>query len=302
MKRMNPIHLFSLSGVSLCTWLISIFTMVPVASAQSVEESLELPLHLTSFTHHIGISVNDVLKSAEFYSRVFGGENVFGEQEPALRYFISFKSGDPSVDAGDVAIGKVGTAGSVGRTEPLIDHVAVAGVHHYGSAWRKALAEIDVNALPQAGIIFDNDNIPVQVAGALDESMAAGEITSMPSLYSGEPLVKSIGFDHILLRVSDLDASAAFYKQVFGIEPESRNVDTLWYFDGNTRMGMRLTKAGEEPGVETYGVKIERFNRASLSTALTGIGATVHPAESGDTDQLLRISDVDGINLVLTAE
>ena len=302
MKQLNTIHLPGLLRASFYAGILSLLTFVSVASAQSAEDTLELPLELTSFTHHIGISVNDVLASAEFYSRVFGGENVFGEQEPALRYFISFKSGDPAVDAGDVAIGKIGTAGSVGMTVPLIDHIAVAGVPHYGSAWRKALAEIGVNALAQAGIMFDIDNIPVQVAGALDESMAAGEITAMPSLYSGEPLVKSIGFDHIMLRVSDLDASAAFYNQVFGIDTESRTDDTLWYSDGTTRMGMRLTKDGEAPGVETYGVKIERFNRDSLSSALTAIGATVHPAQAGDSDQLLRISDIDGINLVLTAD
>ena len=302
MKQRYKNHMLNLLRVSFYTWLISLLTFVPVTSAQNAEEPLELPLELTSFTHHIGISVKDVLESAEFYSRVFGGENVFGEKEPALRYFISFQSGDPSVDAGDVAIGKVGTAGSVGRTEPLIDHIAVAAVPHYGSAWRSALSDIGVNALPQAGIIFDNDNIPVQVAGALDESMAAGEITDMPSLFSGDPLVQSIGFDHIMLRVSDLDASAEFYKQVFGIDTESRTEDTLWYSDGTTRMGMRLTKGGEAPGVETYGVKIKRFNRDSLSAALTAIGATVHPAQPGDSDQLLRISDIDGINLVLTAE
>lgn len=271
-------------------------------SISAQNEKQELPLRLTTLAHHIGISVNDVLASAEFYSKVFGGDNVFGEKEPALRYFISFQASDPSVDAGDVAIGKIGTAGSTGRTVPLIDHYAIGAVPHYGSAFREVLAEMDVVTVAQASILFDNDNIPVQVAGAVDESMAAGEITPMPSLYDGPPLVQSSGFDHIMLRVSNLDDSAAFYNQVFGIEPESRTADTLWYSDGEVRLGMRLTTTGEEPGVDTYGVKIAPFNRERLAGELEALGATIHPPQAGDSSQLLRLSDIDGLNLVLVAD
>lgn len=289
-----------LKKVSKITVLVSSLFLPDALFAQPEEQALPLPL--TTLAHHIGISVNDVLASAEFYSRVFGGDNVFGEKEPALRYFISFQASDPSVDAGDVAIGKIGTAGSTGRTVPLIDHFAIGAVPHYGSAFREVLADMDVVTVAQASILFDNDNIPVQVAGAVDESMAAGEITPMPSLYDGPPLVQSTGFDHIMLRVSNLDDSADFYRTVFGIEPESRTADTLWYTDGVVRLGMRLLSPGEEPGVDSYGVKIAPFDRESLASELEVLGATILPAQAGDSSLLLRVADIDGLNLVLVAD
>ena len=273
------------------------------SSQNSEDDVLELPLQLTTLAHHIGISVRDVLKSAEFYSRIFGGSNVFGEKEPALRYFIAFQPTDESVDAGDVAIGLLGTAGSVGQTEPLIDHTAVGAVPHSGAEWRAALAEININTLEAASILFDIDNIPIQVSGAVDGSMAAGEITAMPPLYSGEPLVESTGFDHVMLRVNDIELSANFYKLIFGLEPDSREGShTIWYKDNDgVRLGMRNLVEGEVPGVDTYAVKVKPFNSSRVRQGLQDIGATIERPRAGESNQIIRFADIDGIKAVLTA-
>ena len=55
------------------------------SSQNSEDDVLELPLQLTTLAHHIGISVRDVLKSDEFYSRIFGGSN----EIPQRRLFFT---------------------------------------------------------------------------------------------------------------------------------------------------------------------------------------------------------------------
>lgn len=272
------------------------------AQAGASAPPLQLPLQLTSLVHHIGISVRDVLKSAEFYSRVFGGSNVYGEKEPAVRYFIAFKPGDASVDAGDIAIGKLGTLGSQGKTEPLIDHLCVEAVSHEGAAWRAALQKEGLKALPSGGIFFDKDNIAIQVAGARAEQMSTGAVTRMPSLYDGPALVKSTGFDHVMLRVGDPQAAAVFYGKIFGLQPSGREKDVVWFTDKDkVRLGLRKTVAGEQPGVDTYGVKVAAFERARLVDALQKLGATVEAKRGDEPAGMVRFADIDGIKAVLTS-
>ena len=274
-----------------------------MAAAQAADGAgaFVLPLRITSLVHHIGISVRDVLKSAEFYSRVFGGSSVYGEKQPAVRYFISFKPGDAAVDAGDIAIGKLGTLGSVGKTQPLIDHLCVGAVAHDGAAWRAALEREGIKAVG-GGIFFDKDAIAIQVAGARDEQMSAGEVTKMPSLYSGPALVKSTGFDHVMLRVTDPEASAQFYRKLLGLIPSSRQSGIVWFTDGDkVRLGLRKIVAGEEPGVDTYGVKVAAFDRAKVADGLRKLGATVTQMDAEGPSASLQFADIDGIKSMLTS-
>jgi catechol 2,3-dioxygenase-like lactoylglutathione lyase family enzyme len=264
------------------------------ASAANVAP-LPLPLKLTTLTHHIGISVRDVVTSATFYSRLVGGTNVNGEKEPFLRYFITLRPGDEQ--PGDVAIGKLGTLGSTGKTTPLIDHFCVGAATYDDAAWRARLKQEGLTYIAQ-GVFADIDGIAVQVAGGEGgEGLSAGAITKLPPLYTGTPLLQTLGFDHVMLRVNDVERTAAFWKKMFGLSVSARESGTVWITDGARRLGWRKVAAGEQPGVEHYAIRTRPFDRAKLARELPAMGATV-----GSYDEVrkgLRLADPDGIKFEL---
>jgi len=248
---------------------------------------MALPLALQQICGHIGISVRDVEKSALFYSRLFGGENVNGEKEPFLRYFITLGAG------GSVAIGKIGTLGSQGKTTPLIDHYCVGAKPYNDAAWRARLKAEGLAYIAQ-GVFLDPEGIAVQVAGGEGgESLSAGEVQKLPTLYAGAPLVRARGYDHIMLHVRDLQKQTAFYEKIFGLKVSERRKGIV-FFSGETRLGLTQAPAGEAPGVHHYAVKVPAFDRAKLSDGLRGIGATILPIGE-ENKKALRFSDPDGL-------
>jgi len=263
---------------------------------------LTLPLKLASITHHIGISVRDVTASATFYSKLFGGDNVDGEKTPALRYFINLNSGSGvsgSTSPGSVAIGALGTAGGAGRTVPLIDHICLDARPFEAAAW-EARAKQEGYRTGGAGIFIGFDNLPIQLSGGEGVQLSAGAIEKVPTLYKGRALVRSHGYDHVLVRVSDVEKAAVFFNKFFGLRTVGRSDDVLWLGDGATRLGLRRVAAGEEPGFDRYAVKVDAFDRAKLSRELTAIGATVAKPVASDGRKILRFADPDGLNVALT--
>ena len=263
------------------------------AASGAVAAPMTLPLKLTSLIGHIGVSVRDVLQSATFYSKLVGGDNVNGEKQPFLRYFMN-------LNPGSVAIGKLGTLGSVGQTKPLIDHFCVTAAPFDDAAWRARLKAEGLTYVAQ-GVFLDIDNIAIQVAGGEGgESLSTGTVTRLDSLYTGEPLIRTHGYDHVLLRVRDLDKTAAFWKKVFGFSPSARDSEELWISDGSVRLGFRTIKGGEQPGIEHYALKVAPFDRVALGKELVKLGAT-----SGTFDSkrnVLSFDDPDGLKVQLWQE
>lgn len=234
----------------------------------------------------------DVAAAGTFYSRLFGGDNVNGEQEPFLRYFIK-------LNPGEVAIGQLGTLGSTGMTQPLIDHICVDAAPFSDAAWRERLAAENLQYVAQ-GVFLGVDNIPVQVEGGEGgESLAAGEVTAMPSLYGGAALVEPRGFDHIVMAVSDVAAASAFWQRIFGLSQIGMNGGVMWLTNGgDARLGLRLARDGEMLGA-TYQAVRASYDPAATRAALEGLGARVLPALAYDPDGGVRFIGPDGIETAL---
>ena len=263
----------------------------PRAFAQTPEAApLDLPLAIESLINHIGISVPDVIASATFHGRLFGGNNPRGEREPFLRYFIN-------LNPGSVAIGPIGTFPASKLTVPHVDHYCVSAAPFDAVAWQRRLAAEDLAYLGQ-GVFADPDDIAIQVAGGQGgESLAAGSITALEPLYTGEPLVAPRGFDHLVLRVSNLDATAAFYERMFGLEISDRDPGRIWIGDGDLRLAFRQIREGEVPGIGRYAVRTEPFDAVEVSDRIAAMGGKAGPAEgAGDA---LTILDPDGIEVEL---
>ena len=251
---------------------------------------LDLPLRVDSLINHIGISVPDVIESATFHSRLFGGNNARGEREPFLRYFIN-------LNPGSVAIGAIGTFPASGLSIPHIDHYCLAAAPFDAATWQRRLEAESLRYLGQ-GVFADPDDIAIQVAGGQGgESLAAGAITTLEPLYTGAPLVVAHGFDHLLLRVSSLDATAAFYERMFGFEVSSRDPERIWISDGNLRLAFRETRSGEVPGIDSYAIATEPFDRPQLTDEIASMGGGTEPID--DASNALRLTDPDGIKVEL---
>lgn len=264
--------------------------LAPRAFAQTAETApLDLPLAIESLINHIGVSAPDVIASATFHGRLFGGTNPRGEQEPFLRYFIR-------LNPGSVAIGPIGTFPASSLTVPHIDHYCVTAAPFDAVAWQRRLEAENLDYLGQ-GVFADPDGIAIQVAGGQGgESLAAGSITALEPLYEGEPLVAPRGFDHLLLRVSSLDATAAFHERMFGLEVSAGDAGTIWISDGDLRLAFRETRDDEVPGIASYAVRTEPFDAAEVADRIAAMGGEADPADAGNA---LRVLDPDGIELEL---
>jgi catechol 2,3-dioxygenase-like lactoylglutathione lyase family enzyme len=276
-------------------------TPTPGSAQEASAEPLQLPLRLTSLINHTGISVPDVTASALFYSKLFGGDKVGGEmvpmpngQPPSTRYFLF-------VDDANVAIGLLGTLGSAGQTKPLIDHIAVTAVDHDGLAWRARLKAEKLQYIASE-VFLDTDGIPIQVAGGTGgEPLTAAGATpaKLPVLFSGKPMTRCLGFDHIMLRVPDVEAKVAFWQKLFGVSKVERRNGVVWLSDGQRRLGLRPLAKGEQPGYDYQAFRIEKTDRATLVAGLRTLGATVEEPQPQDERGSVRFTGPDGIRTLL---
>jgi catechol 2,3-dioxygenase-like lactoylglutathione lyase family enzyme len=215
-------------------------------------------------------------------------------QPPSTRYFLF-------VDDANVAIGLLGTLGSVGQTKPLIDHIAVTAVDHNAMAWRARLKAENLRYVASE-VFLDPDGIPIQVAGGTDgEALTAAGATpaKLPVLYDGKPLTHCLGFEHIMLRVPDVEKSVAFWQRIFGLGPVERRDGIAWLSDGTRRLGFRALQPGEQPGYDYQAFRIEKVRRSNLEKGLQTLGATIRARQPQDAPDTVRFIGPDGIQTVL---
>jgi len=248
-------------------------TLAQDAPASSLGRS-QLPLRTTGL-EHMGCVVPDVTVAAKFHSRVFNTE-VHKEKELPLRYYVT------------MGVGYIAFGSRPNQTRSFFDHFC-ALVEDYD---RDAMdAELKSLGLPASRrIISDPDRIGFQllsVPGGLAKSTEpAGK------LVEGDALVEPIGLSEVVLRVADLDKSLGFYRRFFGAEAASDARGARFEIVG-TRLLIERAQAGEESAIDRIGVKVQPFNRASLSAELTKLGAKIEPGAG------LRFRDPQGLGIEL---
>ncbi|HUN26481.1 MAG TPA: hypothetical protein VMU67_09240 [Steroidobacteraceae bacterium] len=265
-----------------------------IAADRPGVQPLRLPLRLRELVNHIGISVTDVTRSATFYSHLFEGHGILGQDTPALRYEIDFHPGA-------LSIGALRAAAGAGGVRPFIDHFCVAAQPFDAAAWRARLDEEKVRYFAH-GTFVEIGDIPVQLIGGRSPGThkppAGGGFKPMPPLYTGRPLVTAHGFERVTLHVADLESSSALITRLFGLVARKSASGEVFYRVGAIRLALRLTAPAEKPGIASYAIRVERFDPARLTDALGELGATVHPPQ-GSIRGVLRFADPDGIECEL---
>ncbi len=204
-----------------------------------------LPLHNTGL-EHFGLTVPDSEAAARLYGRIFDTQ-LFREKDPPPRFYVR-------IGISYLAFGQRAD------TAPFIDHFCVLTEGYGRGEARKAMEDAGVPFGGGAlGMAADPDGLRLQllaVPGGL-----AGTIVPGPRISQAEPLFQAIGTDHAVLHVSNLDASAAHYRKIFGPElPRSKKPDRVWFQLARTRLALEQAAAGEKPSIHHIAVRVAGFN------------------------------------------
>ena len=234
---------------------------------------------------HLAIAVDDTEKSVQFYTRVFG--NTILKEKTNPRHYVKL---GPNY----VAMAPPGQ----GQASQVINHFCPGIVNFDLAATKRSLDQMGLQYREATGVglfVPDPDGTLVQLWtenswSYLGETAAPAAIPS-----PGEPLLRPTGIDHILVNVSNVEKSAAFYEKIMGpvINPASRPRRTWFSGGGGNRVGLALVGPGQKPGIDHYCLTAP-FDRASLGKAVEAAGAKII---QGDVAAGIDFLDVNGIHV-----
>jgi len=263
---------------ALATTPVAVLAALPAAWAQASQ----LPLK-TSGLEHVGFTVPDPQKSAAFYGRIFDPQ-IFQEMMPPLRYYCR------------LGIGYV-AFGSANNAPARIDHVCATVEDYRLEDLRAELKGQGINlaGAPGFNAVTDPDGIRTQFmatpGGLLPTIIASTRVTQ------DDAICEAVGLDHVVVRVPDVEKSAAFYRKFFGNETaRDRNPERRWFTAARTRLALEQAPAGETAHINHFGIRVAAFDRQAVTRKLQAIGVTVAPSTD---EKLLRFRDLDGIAVEL---
>ena len=256
--------------------------------AGGIARASELPIK-TSGLEHIGMQVPDQEAAAKFYGRIFDPQ-LFQERDPPPRFYVK-------IGVSYIAFGGLPANATPPVTAARIDHFCAVGLDYKAQEMRKSLDEAGVPMTGQGalGMAADPDGLRLQFLG----SPAGLARTIIPSsrISQDEPAVQAIGFDHIMLAVSDLEKSAAHYRKIFGMEvSRTKKPERIWFGVAKTRLGLETVAAGKMPSIEHIAIKVAGFDKRAVAEKLKKLGVEIAPSNDED---LLRFKDLNGLTMEL---
>jgi catechol 2,3-dioxygenase-like lactoylglutathione lyase family enzyme len=221
----------------------------------------------SSGLEHIGLTVPDPEMAAKWYGRIFNPQ-LFREREAPPRYYVT-----------------TGTAylafGGAANAAPLIDHICALAFDYNGRGMRPLLESKGIT-VAGVGMAADPDGLRLQLLGV--PGGLAGTIVPGGRISLEPPALHAVGLDHIVLRVSDVERSTAWYRNFFGPEMARSNKkpERVWFQIANTRLGLEATGAGRMPAVDHFCLTVVGEDRRSLTSKLKALGVeTMASAEDG---------------------
>lgn len=243
-----------------------------------------LPLRTTGL-EHIGMTVSDQNATAKFYGRIFDPQ-LFQERDPPPRFYVR------------TGISYIAFGG--GTNAPAhIDHFCALVEDYSPQEMRKTLDDsgIPVTGRGALGMATDPDGIRLQLLGV--PGGLARTIIPSTRISQDDPAVQAIGFDHIMLAVSDIEKSAVYYRKFFGAETAtSRKSGRVWFGVAKTRLGLETVAPGKMPGIDHVCFRVAGFDRRVVTGKLKDLGAEIAPSNN---EALLRFRDPNGLVMELKA-
>lgn len=124
-------------------------------------------------------------------------------------------------------------------------------------------------------------------------------MVSARSLAQEAPPLKTRRLNNVMVAVSDLERSIAFYERLFGPPVRQNGVAVFRVGEGPHFFGLTAAANGARPDYLSYGMTVENFDAGRVLKTLAGLrvgGAVL--AERGDTPELF-VPDPNGIRIQL---
>ena len=243
-----------------------------------------LPLQTTGL-EHVGMTVPDQKASAEWYGRIFDPQ-LFQERDPPARYYVRMGSayiafgGTPATDA-----------------TPKIDHFCALVKDYKPDEMRAAIEKAGIKmGAGRFGMPTDDDGLRLQLLGA--PAGLAKTIIPFMRITTDDAAVTPVGLDHIVLAVSDLDRSSAYYARFFG-PPSIKKSDQVWFQVANTRLALEPVPSGGKPAIERLCFRVAGFDKKIVASKLQKLQVETTPAQGGHA---LRFRDPNGFAIELVGE
>jgi catechol 2,3-dioxygenase-like lactoylglutathione lyase family enzyme len=245
----------------------------------------QLPLKTTGI-EHVSLWVDDVQQAGDFFGQVFNPA-LHKEKDPPLRYYVPLSPQESKSAFAYLAIGAA-------RGRPVqMDHFCVL-VHGYNAgAMAERLKQEGVQISGSYGVYPDQDGLQLQMltppAGLAPSTEPAKPVSEAP------PIVQPLGLENVILQVSDLDRSAAYYQKLFSGKT-TRQQGMIWIDVAGTRLGLAAAPPGGKAVISSFCVKVKPFDRKAVSKKLEMLGAQVVPAGNAGAD-VLRFKSPMGIQV-----
>ena len=245
-------------------------------------QTAPLPLQTTGL-EHLGMTVPDQKASAEFYGRIFDPQ-LFQERDPPPRYYVRLGSAY-------IAFGGTATPDLPAK----IDHFCALVKDYKPDVMRPALEQAGISmGTGRLGMPTDGDGIRLQLLGV--PGGLARTIVPSTRITTDDAAVEAIGLDHIVLTVSDLDKSSAYYAKFFGAPvSRSKKPERIWFGVANTRLALEPVAAGRKPAIERVCVRAAGFDKKLTTERLKKVGVEAALTE----EHLLRFQDPNGFTIEL---
>lgn len=277
--------------------LLSMAAMAAPLPQFALAQDAVLPLR-TPGLDHLDVIVPDVEATAKFYMGLFNTELHAQDFRGAKRYFVLLSPLDEDREVGYIAVGASNGRGS------YIGHFCTS-IHDWrrdGEAIMAGLTEQfaagGFGEFPGSrgfGALFsDPDGIEIQFLPAPDTLVTAANPSDLVPWHQG--LVTPHGVQSVLLRVRDLERALAWYGVMYGTHAWTPDRSRAYFEFPESQTRLYLEQAryefGQQPGIVLFGIKVDPFDRATVSAGVEALGGTVLPVPGNN--ELLRIRDPDG--------
>jgi catechol 2,3-dioxygenase-like lactoylglutathione lyase family enzyme len=245
---------------------------------------------------HLDIVVPDPAASARWYAKVFRTSLHQQPVRDTLRYFVLL--GDLPADR---QVGYIAIGAAQGRA-PSIGHYCVLAQAYARDAFAAALRAAGLQAQPTApgpiGMWPDPDGLELQLFQPPAGLVTAAVDSPLP--VEGTGVVSPQGVDHVLLQVSNLERSLAYYRALYGAaaeRPRDANGRVWFQLERGTRLGLEQTAGAVR--IAHYAIRVAPFDRQTVTRRFGELGVRVLPA--ADEPDVIRFADDNGIIVELRA-
>jgi catechol 2,3-dioxygenase-like lactoylglutathione lyase family enzyme len=125
--------------------------------------------------------------------------------------------------------------------------------------------------------------------------VAASQVKAAPGETLQPTGIAAAGIDHVSVLVSDLERSATFYKNLFGLTVLSEDKEHGILRLGSKHVIISIRKEQPYGTVDHFGVRVDNFNKDAVTRTLQQHG--LKPDENWQYGYYLK--DPDGVNVQL---